>query len=176
MGAFGEVFTYFSLAELGVSRRDLRGLRDGMFSPSGGASVKGSDVLFGGLGVDIKTFDCDARKRWFAINRQKHEALRDRCRFYLCVMAPPLGRAVAVPQLVPHHHVDQWESRDLGGYGDIALVLSLATFCEQYLDGDLYDELPTFRRSALRDDAVAKSEKQARLEVVRHFPTLYGWV
>ena len=110
-----------------------------LIKTEGGAVMKGVDVIFDNipgnikdLRLDIKTFDCEPNKRFFAINSKKHDKLKNNCEGYLCFLIPRLGRYAAVANYVNYSDVNSWEEKSLGSYGDPSKNINILSFQNSY--------------------------------------------
>lgn len=147
MGAFGELLLLEQIRPLDERMEIQNYFRTHLYIESGAADQAKPDLSFTAhddghrIDVDVKTFDCDTKKRYFAINDGKHNALRDNCQHYFCVFARPFGRHAAIAKLVPYSHVepaeaafpkDKWFIGSLLTRGSPSRNLFLDTFLEEY--------------------------------------------
>ena len=89
-----------------------------IFLETGGKGVEGPDLLFveGPLriGVDAKTFNCQGRNHFFAINDNKHKHLVRQCVGYMASEFCPLwARRGCVTSLIPYGDVSSWDCDQL---------------------------------------------------------------
>jgi hypothetical protein len=109
-------------------------------------------------GVDAKTFDCSANKRFFAINGPKHANLRDLCSWYFALLAPRFGQRAELAKLVPYDDVQRWDAKNLRAAnatgGSISRNMPIKEFVSKY-----------FSRSI--DIGALRESTYSRLEVVR---------
>lgn len=72
-GALGELLLFGMLRELGDAAAVEHSRRQ-LYIAGGGRDASGADVSFvengAATGIDVKTFDCDPKKRFFAITHQ----------------------------------------------------------------------------------------------------------
>ena len=109
-----------------------------LFHLGGGTRASGADVEFiddegqGLVGIDVKTFDCEPNKGYFAINSNKHRQLVGRCSFYACFCLPPLGQQALLVDLVPYADVSTWDERTLRPGGTPSRNCPIRVFLQQY--------------------------------------------
>lgn len=121
IGSIGELICmeYF---QNWLSEANKEELRKNVFGIGGGTGFTGTDINLDlhekKLKLDIKTFDCEPNKKYFAINNKKHEKLKGNCDGYVCLLIPKYGRAAYLLPMIRHDEVDQWEIKELGRYGD----------------------------------------------------------
>ena len=114
LGALGELFLLRTALMAERSAETVAYMRSHLYDEQGGAGVRGPDIRFvehvthDTHELDVKTFDCSENKTNFAINDNKHRMLDGQCTAYVCVVAPPYGRRMAVSRLVPYETVDDW--------------------------------------------------------------------
>lgn len=124
MGTVGELIAYKQLKN-GMSPAAHQNFLTDLLRIEGGAVMKGADmtldILGGNVGplmVDIKTFDCEPNKRFFAINAKKHNSLNEQCHGYVCVLMPKYAKYAFMVNYVPYEDVSNWQEKALGNYGD----------------------------------------------------------
>jgi hypothetical protein len=137
---------------------------DHLFHESGGSDVKGADLLFTDeheqipVGIDVKTFDCRDRKRYFAINNNKHKELAGQCVGYMGLVCPPYARAACVTRLIPYDSVSLWKvwqlrkDKDGKKRGTPSRNLLIEVAMQEYA-GVAYD-IESSRLDAYSEDAV----------------------
>lgn len=106
--------------------------RQHMLHLGNGRSVKGADIELPNLSIDVKTFDCDRRKRFFAINAAKHQQLAGQCDGYFALLAPKYAQMAMLIDYIPHQEVSQWECKGLGKYGDPSYNCPITAFVNRY--------------------------------------------
>lgn len=113
-----------------------------LFSLGGGAKHRGADFHLDlhprKPRLDVKTFDCDSRKRFFAINAKKHRSLNSCCEGYTCLMIPLYSKSAVLEPCVPYSAVSGWNEASLGSYGDASLNLPINDFLRLHSDADSY--------------------------------------
>ncbi|MXP65619.1 hypothetical protein E0493_19915 [Roseomonas sp. M0104] len=135
-------------------------MRQHMFSPEGGAGVFGPDlqVVEGGrlLGLDVKTFDCQPNKRYFAVNSRKHAKLKGCCEAYLGLVVPAFGRRGVLSGLIPYEQVSTWRHFSLRQGGSPSYNLIFTEFTHLYMR-DAFD------LGALRANCYSPAEVEAAM-------------
>jgi len=175
-GAFCELFLFKEViaqaAEDGVDH-----MRHHLFNPAGGGEEAGPDLQCAEgarqVCLDVKSFDCDPGKRYFAINADKHHKLRGCCDYYLCLLVAPLGPKAFVAKLVPYAAVDRWPMGELGRYGDASCNLPIVDFISSYAPGADIAALwtPAARYTEERVDACA-AKPRIREGLTKWLPAL----
>ncbi|MBI6727192.1 hypothetical protein YA0089_26620 [Pseudomonas viridiflava] len=117
-----------------ITPTERRSTMAAMFRPEGGGGKLGADLKLSQLGLtlDVKTFDCEDNKRFFAINSSKHADLMGACDGYLCVICPKYSTQAFIVDHVPYAEVTAWPSKALGGYGDASYNLPIGDFLSRY--------------------------------------------
>jgi len=177
MGAFAEIFLYHCFLTMGASKDLLSRFRHHVFSPDGGSAASDVDLEVDDVRIDVKSFDCSPRKKFFAINKRKHESLRGKCHNYLCVMAAPYGGHAVISNLIWYPLVSTWRERDLNKSGRTALVMPIGKFCETYAPNQFgkVSAMSKKRYEELRIHQMLESDV-LRNQLVGHFKGLEGWI
>jgi hypothetical protein len=187
MGAFGELLLLDMIRPLDSSGAALAHFQRHLYVADRAAEEGMPDLQFEDaesgreIGIDAKTFDCDKRKRYFAINDGKHRALRGDCDFYFCALARPFGRMAAMAALVPHADVepaqetfplDKWFIGNLLSRGSPSRNLFLDTFLTTYFTSP--PDLALLRSNPYRrSDIMACIQQQGCLSALqRTIPNL----
>lgn len=171
-GSFGELMVYNQALKT-KSRVSVRHMRKNMFDPRGGGRKKSVDlVLPDNSRVDVKTFDCDPRKRYFAINVKGHQKLKDFVDYYYGVLSPLYGKSALLTDMIPYHDVVSWPTISLGKYGDPSYVLDLEELCSKYA-GAVYHQLCLDKHTG--DDIISQRESVSE-KMLLHFPSLKGFL
>jgi hypothetical protein len=116
-GALGELAIYKIVRGLGDAAATEHSRRQ-LYIAGGGQAADGADLKFvedgTQIGIDVKTFDCDPKKRYFAINNRKHLKLaRDHCIGYIGLICAPYGRHGCLTRIIPYADVEQWPVSNL---------------------------------------------------------------
>jgi hypothetical protein len=142
MGTVGELIAYKKLKN-GMSPVAHQNFLTDLLRVEGGAVMKGADMTLdnlmgdtGPLKVDIKTFDCEPNKRFFAINAKKHNSLNEQCHGYVCVLMPKYAKFAFMVNYVPYEDVSQWQEKSLGNYGDPSRNCNINQFIPKYTGQD----------------------------------------
>lgn len=105
-----------------LSKKNQEELKRNVFGVGGGSKFIGADINLDlhkqNLRLDIKTFDCERNKKYFAINNKKHQKLKGICDGYACLLIPKYGKKAYALPMISHNEVDDWELKELGKYGD----------------------------------------------------------
>lgn len=176
MGTVGELIAYKELKK-GMSKEAHNNFLSDLIRTEGGAVMKGADMTLDNLGpnivpimLDIKTFDCEPNKRFFAINSKKHNSLNNQCHGYVCILMPKYGKYAYMVNYVEYNDVSNWQEKALGGYGDPSRNCHMSQFQNTYTgQSNMIEQLRskgTFDRelisTALKDiDTQAKFRKFA---------------
>lgn len=171
-GSFGELFVYLEALKSGWTET-VQYIRHNMFDPSGGRGMKNPDaILPDGSRIDVKTFDCQTKKEFFAINTVSHRRLRGHLDFYYGLFLPLYSRKILAANLIPYGDLKMWPITTLGGYGDPAYVLKLAPFKERYA--------PTITEFDATDRYTAEEirvQRPGAIETMpKNFPTLVNYI
>jgi hypothetical protein len=156
----------WSTQSVQVAQHALGKMEGHLFVPEGGEAAIGADLVFGSAdlphAIDAKSFDFGARKKYFAINKQKHVSLGDTRPHYFCMICPPFARSVLVC-LVPYADVEVWETKSLGGRvpPDPAVVSPIDEFMCKYL-GQTFNTCREFTTSRFRRKQVELVLGEAR--------------
>ena len=176
MGAAAELLIYQLLEEHGLSAEGLNYIRKNIFDPTVGGGGHNVDLVLNGRGYDIKSFDCNPKKRYFTISKKSHDNLRGHCDGYLCVMFPPRSEQALIMNIHKYRWVDDFEEKDFGNPHRMALVEDIDDFCISN------------RGNAWRPDWNSRNLysrgwineliniPQMREYFVRRYPSLTGWV
>lgn len=146
-----------------------------------GADVSGPDLRFvdraSSLGVDVKSHDCAANKKFFAVNAQKHRELRGDCDFYWCLLVPSRGKHLVVADPIPYSDVEQWETKHWQ-YGDPARALALPLFLESYCSGVTEPDVREIRHKVHSTEEIASiaGSSDFRAKLVTSLPTLNSFL
>jgi len=178
LGALGELFLLQTAVAASGHDQAVAYMRDHLYRDKGGRGVRGPDIRFkddetGTLHeIDVKTFDCSPNKKFFAINDNKHRSLAGQCSAYFCVVAPPLGRSMAITQLVPYEHVEQWPAEPLRWNGSPSRNCPIAAFLANYHSARI--SLEELRNSVFSPDEVqaARQDRSVRAELNELVPSL----
>lgn len=160
IGTAGELLAYKYFSHL-MSDNSKRNFVADLVRVEGGAVMNGADIILDRLPqkdvflrLDIKTFDCEPNKRFFAINSQKHRKLNGNCDGYICFLIPKLGKEAAVVNYVPYDDVNNWTEKSLGGYGDPSRNININKFQNSYFNtGNLVDCIK--RKGYFERDAIS---------------------
>lgn len=168
-GALGEL-VLLTIVERSEGKQSATTMAAHMFNPLGGRSVEGPDLLVCDRdghthGVDAKTFDCSASKRFFAINGTKHANLRGLCSWYFALLVPRFGQQAELAKLVPYDDVQRWDASNLRAAnatgGSISRNMPIQAFVSKYFSRSIdirglrestYSKLEVMRLA--NDDAV----------------------
>lgn len=133
MGSISEILAMKYLRGV-LTQQERNDTIRGMFRPEGGGGKLGADLRISQrkLSLDVKTFDCEDNKRYFAINGSKHKDLSGDCDGYLCVICPKYSSRAFIVDYVPYADVSGWNSKALGNYGDSSFNLSITDFLATY--------------------------------------------
>lgn len=131
MGSLGELIALEHYQDR-MTPEQANDTRQHMLHLGNGRSVKGADIELSDLSVDVKTFDCDRRKRFFAINAAKHQQLAGVCQGYFALLAPKYAQMGMLIDHIPHQDVSQWECKGLGKYGDPSYNCPITAFVNRY--------------------------------------------
>lgn len=118
MGSFGEI----RLCEWCLRKGEKEAgedLREGFYMEKSklGRNLDRPDAtLSDGTGIDAKTFDWKPKKKYFAVNKRKHDKLEGSCQLYFCALAKPRGK-LSLEMTIPYDDVSKWDVKKLGGYG-----------------------------------------------------------
>src|SRR5690606_1138992 len=113
-GALGELLLYGIVRQLGLLDAVSYMLAH-LYIESGGRDAYGPDVVLREgsnkdcVGLDVKTFDCSIRKRYFAINDDKHQELAGQCHGYVGLICPPFAASAYLTRVIPYAHVCEWK-------------------------------------------------------------------
>jgi hypothetical protein len=136
-GALGDLLLY-GIARRCRDKEALGYMQNQLYRSEGGRSVKGPDLRFtdGGrvIGIDVKTFDCSPKNRFFAINDDKHAKLRGKCIGYVGLICPVFAPQACLTRLIPYEHVSGWECAQLrrGNSGSPSRNLRIETAVRLY--------------------------------------------
>lgn len=128
--------------QLEVVAASLQHMQNTLYFAEGGGRADGADLVLaeGDLArcFDAKSFDFAPRKRYFAINDKKHEALRSLRPMYSCMLSVPFAKK-ALRCVVSYEEVDAWERRQLGSRQppDPARVMPIETFLKKHFGQQL---------------------------------------
>ncbi|MEG0869779.1 MAG: hypothetical protein RSD49_08410 [Hafnia sp.] len=156
MGSISEILALKYLREV-LTIQERKETIKAMFRPEGGGGKLGADLSLSQRGVvlDVKTFDCQDNKRFFAINSTKHGDLEGACNGYLCIICPKYATQAYIVDYVPFLDVSGWEKKALGSYGDSSYNLNIHKFLSQYASGL---SLTTLKSGAKYDREVISRE------------------
>lgn len=134
-GALGELLLFGMMRELGDSDAVEHSRRQ-LYIADGGRAASGPDVSFTELGrhigIDVKTFDCSPNKRFFAINDNKHEQLRNQCIGYIGLVCPAFAASACLTRVIPYSDVSRWERRILRANGTASRNLPIEELMRLY--------------------------------------------
>lgn len=155
-GSIGELLALKAFEKY-LSTEELEFQRSKMFSLGGGSQHTGADFYLdqhpSKLRLDIKTFDCQPNKRFFAINAKKHEKLRGDCDGYSCLLIPKYGTVGFMVPIISHDEVDSWDLKALGHYGDPSRNIPVGQLLQKHAKPTILATLrgkPTISRDAIR--------------------------
>lgn len=176
MGAAAELLIYNLLEEHGLSSEGLNYIRKNIFNPAVGGGGHDVDLVLAGRGYDIKSFDCNPKKRYFTISKKSHDNLRGHCSGYLCVMFPPRSEQALIMNIHKYRWVDDFEEKDFGNPHRMALVEDIDDFCISNR-GDTWrpdwNSRNLYSRGWINE---LINIPQMREYFVRRYPSLMGWV
>jgi len=176
MGAAAELLIYQLLEEHGLSAEGLNYIRKNIFNPTVGGGGHDVDLVLSGRGYDIKSFDCNPKKRYFTISKKSHDNLRGHCDGYLCVMFPPRSEQALIMNIHKYRWVDDFEEKDFGNPHRMALVEDIDDFCISNR-GDTWrpdwNSRNLYSRGWINE---LINIPQMREYFVRRYPSLMGWV
>ena len=177
-GALGELLLLRSVMERGpASAADY--MRRHMFNPAGGRGVEGPDLELEKNGqrhgFDMKSFDCAPNKKFFAINDDKHQALRGKCIAYLAFVAPTLQNSGVISKLVPYVDVDTWKAWPLRAGGNPSRNYPVQQFMAKYMPDPQAYRRPDDRilvQADIDQQMKADGPDGAHQQLIRLIPTL----
>ena len=176
MGAAAELLIYRLLEANGLSEEGCRYIRRNIFDPTLNSGSHDIDLVLSGRGYDIKSFDCNPKKRYFAVSKKTHENLRGHCDGYLCVMFPPRSKQALIMNIHKYRWVDDFEEKDFGNPHRMALVMGIDDFCLANR-GDTWrpdwNSRNLYPRNWINE---LINIPQMREYFVRRYPSLMGWV
>lgn len=176
MGAAAELLIYDLLEEHGLSSEGLNYIRKNIFDPTLSSGSHDVDLVLAGRGYDIKSFDCNPKKRYFTISKKSHDNLRGHCEGYLCVMFPPRSKQALIMNIHKYRWVDDFEEKDFGNPHRMALVEDIDDFCISNR-GDTWrpdwNSRNLYNRGWINE---LINIPQMREYFVRRYPSLMGWV
>lgn len=182
LGTLGELLLLHFVHRLPEHEAAVRYMNEHLFEPDGGRGVVGADLEFvengKNQGIDVKTFDCQPNKRFFAINSAKHEKLARCCTAYMGLIAPAYGHRGIVAKLVPYNDVSSWPVRSLRIGGNPSQNLKIGKFFNLYVDQPLA-EMNRLRGARYPDElivelAARKDPTSPRAELIRLLPHIEG--
>ena len=128
-GALGELILYGMVLKQPESEAAAAYMRRHLYVAGGGAGVIGPDLLFEEegkpVGVDVKTFDCSTRKRYFAINNDKHLKLAGSCAGYMGLICARFSSIAFITRLIPYDDVSSWKCEALRWNGSASRNLPI---------------------------------------------------
>ena len=137
-GALGELLLYGMVRKLPGSADALAYMRRQLFCATGGRDVAGPDLLFDDdddgtrIGIDVKTFDCDEKKKQFAINDHKHAQLEGQCAAYMGLVCPSWSHIACIIRPIPYDDVSTWDCAPLRIGGSPSRNLPIEIAMRQY--------------------------------------------
>jgi hypothetical protein len=147
MGTVGELIAYKQFKN-DMSHTAHQNFLTDLLRIEGGAVMKGADMTLDNLLgdaetllVDVKTFDCEPNKRFFAINVKKHNSLNSQCHGYVCILIPKYAKYAFMVNYVPYQDVSTWQEKALGNYGDPSKNCHINQFQTKYTGRDNIIEL-----------------------------------
>lgn len=156
VGSLGEILAFKYLARYMSANQQIVHL-ESMFGLGGGIMHTSADLFLDlhpkKLRLDIKTFDCEPNKKFFAINSRKHNKLSGNCDGYLCFALPIYSTIGKMSNIINHSSVYDWECSSLGNYGDPSFNLPLPALFDDYIrniDLSSLRGLPRYTRDELR--------------------------
>ncbi|MCY9861145.1 hypothetical protein OTK49_01195 [Vibrio coralliirubri] len=142
IGSLGEILAYKYFGKF-LSDSAKTQQNHQLFSLGGGSNHRGADFYLDLHSrkprLDVKTFDCDSRKRFFAINAKKHRSLKAQCEGYTCLMIPLYGKEAVLEPFLSYNAVSDWNEASLGSYGDSSFNLPINDFLRLHSDAANYD-------------------------------------
>lgn len=169
MGSLGEIIAaeHFSPR---MSRLELSSTLSHMLHDGSGRFVKGADLCINGLRLDVKTYDCDPRKKFFAVNAAKHRQLKGECEGYFWLIAKKYGSLGLVIDYTHYSEISSWECKPLGKYGDPSYNCLTENFIRLYSSSNLYHRVKGAKTIARQDIANAIASNSVRKTFIANFP------
>lgn len=169
MGSISEILAVKYFWKI-MTRKERELTSFSMFRPEGGAGKLGADLVLSEreLKLDVKTFDCQSNKRFFAINHSKHKDLSGECSGYVCVICPKYSTKAYFIDFVPYNDVSSWPLKSLGSYGDSSHNMPIYDFLNKYAERDTLKKLQqveTYSRNIIAEE-INKTDTR---EIFHHF-------
>lgn len=167
MGSISEILAMKHLRRI-MTAEEKQATIQSMFRPEGGGGKFGADLNLSArnLRLDVKTFDCEDNKRFFAINGSKHNDLKGVCDGYLCIICPKYATQAYIIDHVPYDQISNWPQKTLGNYGDSSYNLPIHDFMAKHADAEVLRRLKGQKRHSR--DAIATEINSEATRAIFH--------
>jgi hypothetical protein len=177
-GALGELLLFGMVRDL-KDADAIEHTRRQLYVVGGGRNAEGADVSFieddEQIGIDVKTFDCDPKKRYFAINDNKHEQLRGHCKGYAGLICPAFAEHACLTNIIPYDDVSRWPVKTLRPGGSPSRNFPIEEAMDRYCPTTYSiaeSRKHTYPSAAVRLEALQTGSKSVGEQLIRLLPDI----
>lgn len=177
-GALGELLLFGMVRDL-KDEDAIEHTRRQLYIAGGGRHAVGADVSFvengAQTGIDVKTFDGDPKKRYFAINDDKHEQLRGKCVGYVGLICPAYAQHACLTTIIWYDDVSGWPVKTLRPGGSPSRNLPIAQILRRYCRAPYSiseSRKHTYSAAAVREEALQPGLKSVSERIIHLLPQI----
>jgi hypothetical protein len=177
-GALGELLLFGMVRDL-KDEDAIEHTRRQLYIEGGGRNAVGADVSFiengTPVGIDVKTFDCDPKKKYFAINDDKHEQLRGQCAGYVGLICPAYAQQACLTTIIDYDDVSRWPVRTLRPGGSPSRNLPIKEAMTRYCRAPYSiteSRKQTYAETAVRGEALQTGAKSVGERMIHLLPEI----